>query len=90
VPLPLTVYGSTDCDDTQHTRERLHALGVPFREVNIDHDPAAEQFVIFINGGYRSTPTLVFGDGQRKVIFTEPTDGQLAEALAKAGLLPEP
>jgi mycoredoxin len=86
--LPLTLYGSTDCDDTQHVRERLHGLGIPFREVNIDHDPAAERFVIFINGGFRSTPTLVFGNGPRKLIFTEPSDEQLAEALAQAGLQP--
>lgn len=85
MPLPLTLYGAADCDDTERTRSRLRELGVPFREVNIDHDPNAEQFVIFINGGYRSTPTLVFGEGKHKTILTEPTTTELDEALARAG-----
>lgn len=85
VPLPLTLYGATDCDDTACTRERLRQLGIPFREVNIDHDPDAERFVIFINGGYRSTPTLVFGEGKHKTILTEPTNAELNETLAQAG-----
>jgi mycoredoxin len=75
--LPITMYGSTDCDDTAHVTERLQALRIPFRYVNIDHDADAERFVTFINGGFRSTPTLVVGDGKWKTIMTEPTDAQL-------------
>ncbi|MEW6086671.1 MAG: glutaredoxin family protein [Chloroflexota bacterium] len=85
MPLPLTLYGATDCDDTERTRDRLRELGIPFREVNIDHDPEAERFVIFINRGYRSTPTLVFGEGKFKIIVTEPTDQELDQVLIRAG-----
>jgi mycoredoxin len=73
----ITMYGSTDCDDTAHVTARLNALGVPFRGVNIDRDPDAERFVIFVNGGFRSTPTLVIGDGKWKTILTEPSDAQV-------------
>lgn len=31
-------------------REHFHQRGVPFREVNIQQNPDAEAFVIFING----------------------------------------
>ncbi len=79
--LAITMYGATDCDDTERTRAYLQERGIPFREVNIDHDPDAERFVIFINGGFRSTPTLVIGEGKRKLILTEPTNNQLEEAL---------
>jgi len=82
MPVPITLYGATDCDDTERTRNYLRELGVPFREVNIDHDPDAERFVIFINGGFRSTPTLVIGEGKRKLILTEPANEELAEALS--------
>jgi len=41
--------------------------------------------VIFINGGFRSTPTLVIGDGKVKTILTEPSDTQLEEMLLQAG-----
>lgn len=79
--LPLILFGAADCDDTQRVREHLLALNVPFREVNIDHDAEAERFVIFINGGYRSTPTLVFGEGKQKLILTEPTNEELDQVL---------
>lgn len=84
-PLPLTLYGGDDCDDTEHVAGRLDALGIAYRLVIIEHDPAAEQFVVFINNGYRSTPTLVFGDGNYKLVLTEPTDEQLARVLREAG-----
>ncbi|MFN3741211.1 MAG: glutaredoxin family protein [Anaerolineales bacterium] len=91
MPLPLTLYGATDCDDTERTRNRLRELGVPFREVNVSHDPEAERFVIFINRGYRSTPTLVFGEGKFKIIVTEPTDQELNQVLIQAGYsIPNP
>lgn len=83
--LPLTVYGGDVCDDTERVVGRLRAWSVPFREVILERDPEAERFVIFINGGYRSTPTLLFGDGKRKLVLTEPTDDELATALAQAG-----
>ncbi|MCS7039925.1 MAG: glutaredoxin family protein [Anaerolineae bacterium] len=82
--LPITLYGSTHCDDTERTRHHLQTLGVPFTEVNIDHDLATEQFVIVINRGYRSTPTLVIGNGKTKLILTEPTDDELSRVLAQA------
>jgi mycoredoxin len=87
MPLPLILYGATDCDDTERTRQHLLMLGVPFQEVNIDQDSEAERFVIFINGGYRSTPTLVFGEGKFKIIVTEPTDQELDHVLTRADLL---
>ncbi len=85
MPWPLTLYGATLCDDTERTRQRLNALGIPFKEVNIDHDHEAERFVLFINRGYRSTPTLVFSEDKLKIVVTEPTDGELDQMLIQAG-----
>jgi len=85
IPLPLTLYGASDCDDTERTRERLRKLGVPFHEVNIDYDPEAERFVMFINHGYRSTPTLVLGEGKFKIIVTEPAEQELDQVFIQAG-----
>ena len=79
--LPITMYGSTDCEDTTAIREHLQKGGIPFRGVNIDHDPEAERFVIFINSGNRTTQTLVFGDGRHKLILSEPTEAEVDELL---------
>jgi mycoredoxin len=84
--LPLTIYGATTCDDTERTRGWLQRWGVPFREVNIDEDAQAEAFVTVINGGFRSTPTLVFGSGRLKTILTEPTEDELRTLLDQVDL----
>lgn len=77
----ILLYGAADCDDTQRTRAHLQARQIPFQEVSIDEDHEAERFVIFINKGFRSTPTLVFGEGKRKVILTEPSNEELDAEL---------
>lgn len=84
-PLPLILYGGDDCDDTERVVGRLREWAVPYRMVIIEDDPAAERFVVFINNGYRSTPTLVFGDGPYKIVLTEPSDDDLARVLREAG-----
>lgn len=77
----IVLYGAVDCDDTQRTRAHLHARQIPFQEVSIDEDPEAERFVIFVNNGFRSTPTLVIGEGKRRVIYTEPSNAELDAEL---------
>lgn len=84
MPLPITVYGATDCDDTERTRQHLRTPGVPFQEIDIDHLVEAERFVIFIHDGCRSTPTLVLGAGKHKSILAEPTNVDLEATLAQA------
>ncbi|MCL4257319.1 MAG: glutaredoxin [Anaerolineales bacterium] len=78
----IVMYGAADCDDTARTRAYLHAQAIAFEYINIDEHADAEQFVIFINNGFRSTPTLVIGEGKRRIILTEPADDELAGELA--------
>jgi glutaredoxin len=82
------MYGATHCEDTQHVREKLTAWLIPFIDVNVDFDAAAEQFVIFINAGQRQTPTLVVGNGDRKTVLTEPDDDLLKTMLLDSGYAP--
>ncbi|WP_054522598.1 glutaredoxin family protein [Thermanaerothrix daxensis] len=82
MPVSITLFGAQDCEDTARTRADLQARSVPFHEVNIANDPTAEHFVIFINHGFRSTPTLVIGTGKRKIILTEPQATDLDWALS--------
>jgi glutaredoxin len=41
----VTVYGADWCEDTQATREDLDELGVPYRYIEVDHDPQAKEWV---------------------------------------------
>lgn len=90
MPLPITLYGCPTCEDTDAVREQLHQRGIPFREVNIDADADASAFVTVINGGLRSTPTLVVGEGKRKVVLTEPDSALLEQTLREAGYVSAP
>ncbi len=82
--LAITVYGATNCDDTARTRALLDRLGIDYRYVNIDHDAEAERFVVFVNEGSRSTPTLVVGAGRKRMLLTEPTDEELRTLVGDA------
>lgn len=82
-PLPIVMYARPDCEDSALVRDRLRALGIPFGEIDIDEDEAAARYVERLNRGFRSTPTLIFGD--EEIVLVEPTVAQLDEALRRAG-----
>ncbi len=82
-PLPIRMYARPDCEDSELARNRLRELGIPFIEINIDEDETAAQYVERLNRGFRSTPTIVFGDEAFYIV--EPTVEQLDEALRRAG-----
>ena len=78
----IVVYGARTCEDTAITRCRLQALGVPYRELDVDEDPAALARVVALEGR-RVTPTVVFGDG--RTVTVEPPIEQLDELVRADG-----
>ncbi len=81
--LDITMYARPGCEDSDMAREWLRERTIPFSEVNINEDAAAERFVLSVNGGFRSTPTLVFGE--TVFIIVEPTAEELQVAVGRAG-----
>ncbi len=59
----LKLYTTTRCSDCTVAKTLLHKLSIPFEEINIETDPAAADYVMRLNGGRRSVPTLVV-DGE--------------------------
>jgi mycoredoxin len=76
----LVVYGSDWCGDCRRTKRFLDLHNIPFTFVDVAHDPQASDFVMKVNHGMRSIPTIVFGDGS---MLVEPSNAMLA---AKLGL----
>lgn len=58
----LKVYTTRRCSDCVVAKTLLTRLAIPFEEIDIEADPAAAAYVIQVNGGRRSVPTLVVGD----------------------------
>ena len=56
----LVMYTTSWCGDCVVTKKALTKLEVPYLEVNIEGDPDAAEYVMQVNGGRRSVPTLVY------------------------------
>jgi mycoredoxin len=77
----ILVYGVEWCGDCRRAKRFLDAHVVPYTFINIDQDKKGEQFVLKVNRGYRSVPTIVFQDGST---LTEPSSDVLARKLGIA------
>ena len=72
----ITVYGTNWCLDSRRARRFLDAHQIKYIWINIDQDIQAEQFVLELNKGMRSVPTIIFPDGSSLV---EPSTKTLEE-----------
>jgi mycoredoxin len=77
----LTVYTTTWCGHCVRLKRGLKAAGIGFHEVNIEEDDAGAKFVMGVNGGNMTVPTIVFPDG---AALTNPALDQVQARLAKA------
>jgi mycoredoxin len=87
----ITVYGAPDCKDTTRTRRHLDDLGVDYRYIDVDEDPAASEHVEQANDGKRKTPTVVLGgtlEGGGDEVLSVPGNTELVAALERHGRLP--
>ena len=74
----IIVYGTRWCSDCVRTRHLLSKIGITYRWVNIDQDKDGERFVLRINRGMRSVPTILFNDGS---VLVEPSNVELQSKL---------
>jgi mycoredoxin len=57
----------------------LKAEGISFKEIDIEADPSAAEFVASVNGGNETVPTLKFADGST---LTNPSGAEVKAKLA--------
>jgi len=75
---PIIIYGADWCFDCRRARRFLDQQKVTYKWVDIDEEKTGEQYVLMVNKGMRSIPTIVFPDGS---ILVEPSNYQLAQKL---------
>ncbi|MBO3735487.1 mycoredoxin [Glycomyces niveus] len=73
----ITMYSTTWCGYCKRLKSALDREGVLFKEVNIEEDAEAAAFVMGVNGGNMTVPTVLFEDG------TALTNPSLAQVKAK-------
>ena len=60
---PLTMYTTSWCGYCLRLKTALKADGIAYTEIDIEGDPAAAEFVVSVNGGNQTVPTVKFADG---------------------------
>ena len=60
---PLTMYTTPWCGYCKRLKRQLAADGIEMTEVDIEQDHEAADFVMTVNNGFQTVPTVVFPDG---------------------------
>ncbi|MEU9834460.1 mycoredoxin [Streptosporangium sp. NPDC048047] len=61
--MALTVYTTSWCGPCRRLKSQLTREGIVYREVDIERNPDAAEFVMSVNNGNQVVPTVVFDDG---------------------------
>ena len=75
----LTMYSTKWCGYCRRLKSQLAREGIEYAEVDIEQDPDAADFVMGVNGGNQTVPTIRFPDGSA---LTNPS---IADVRAKLG-----
>ena len=74
----LTMYTTQWCGFCRNLKRQLARDGIEMTEIDIEQDPAAAEFVMSVNGGNQTVPTVVFPDG---TAMTNPSAAQVKQRL---------
>ncbi|PRY62981.1 mycoredoxin [Knoellia remsis] len=81
IPAPgtVTMYSTTWCGYCRRLKSQLDREGIGVDVVDIERDEDAAVYVMQVNGGNQTVPTVVFPDG------TAATNPSLAEVKQRLG-----
>jgi mycoredoxin len=77
----LVMFTTTWCGYCVRLKRFLDREGIAYREVNIEEDPEAAEFVMSVNRGNRTVPTLQFPNGEA---LTNPSPAEIVAELARS------
>jgi mycoredoxin len=75
----LTMYSTSWCGYCHRLKSQLDREGIAYDVVDIEKEPAAADYVMSVNGGNQTVPTIKFDDGSA---MTNPSIVQVKEHLA--------
>lgn len=77
IPGTITMYSTTWCGYCRRLKTMLDRAGIGYTEVDIEQAPEAARFVMAVNNGNQTVPTVLFPDGSAA------TNPSLAEVKAR-------
>ncbi|WP_018351465.1 mycoredoxin [Longispora albida] len=75
----LTMYSTEWCGYCRRLKSQFDREGLEYTIIDIENSPADAEFVMSVNGGNQTVPTIRFADG---TAMTNPTIVQVKEQLA--------
>ncbi|WP_067801813.1 mycoredoxin [Actinomadura formosensis] len=75
----LTMYTTSWCGVCRRLKSQLARDGIEMVEVDIERDPAAADFVMSVNGGNRTVPTVMIDN---EIVLTNPSAKEVKRHLA--------
>ena len=80
-PTKIVVYTTEHCLDCNHLRAFFKANDIACLSVGLEGNSEASDFVMKINDGYQSVPTIIFPDS---TILVEPSWKELRAKLSNS------
>ncbi|MBV9793523.1 MAG: mycoredoxin [Actinobacteria bacterium] len=74
------MYTTQWCAFCKRLKAQLAREGIEMAEVDIERDPAAAEYVMSVNGGNQTVPTVVFPDGS---VMVNPSSIQVKKRMAE-------
>lgn len=74
----VTMYSTTWCGYCRRLSSQMDREGIAYDVVDIERDADAAGFVMQVNGGNQTVPTVVFPDGSAA---TNPSIGEVKQRL---------
>ena len=75
----ITMYSTTWCGYCRRLKAQLDREGIGYSEIDIEQVPDAADYVMSVNGGNQTVPTVVFPDGSAA---TNPSVAEVKARLA--------
>lgn len=82
---PLTMYSTPWCGYCRRLKDQLAREGIEITEVDIEREPNAAEYVMTVNGGYQTVPTVLFPDGST---LTNPSVRAIRQRLEDLAVAP--
>jgi mycoredoxin len=69
-PTQIVMYATEYCSDCMRAKKFFEANDIPYLRVGLEGNREATEFVMRVNHGNKSVPTLIFPDGS---VMVEPS-----------------
>lgn len=79
-PSTIVMYSTEYCGDCRRAKSFFEAKQIQYTQIGLEGNEEATNFVISVNNGSRSVPTIVFPDGS---ILVEPSWEELEKKTSQ-------